>query len=234
MRCLRHKIVTTLKPHKCWGCRKEFPANTKMFCNTSVVDNEISSVYWCSKCSDVISKLSCNDFEDGILYGEIIDNYKEEFMDQTTIPGLLEPGESLERRKKEYIHDTSWEPFSLKENPKLEPEIYDYRIVKIKNISDEVIADFMVGPMFSYSFNIPEVNDQDKKIVGNDAIVSRQRYMIELRRWAKGGITIARACDGLNALELTGLLQMTLAGINDQLKGVENSPTKVKRFIITD
>ena len=75
---LQSKHVKIAKPHKCWGCLREFPKGTKMHYNVTVDVIPFSS-YWCETCEEIISEIGSKEFEDGIGRGEIIENYPEYF-----------------------------------------------------------------------------------------------------------------------------------------------------------
>ena len=86
MECINDKIVTTRKPHTCWGCMREFPAGSRMHRNTCVED-EICTSYWCVVCDEIMHEL---DEEDGIEFGGIINNEPERYNE-----ALLKWGKSL-------------------------------------------------------------------------------------------------------------------------------------------
>jgi uncharacterized Fe-S center protein len=75
MKTLTNKEVKIRKPHKCWGCAKEFPIGTIMRFTTQVdSDNNIASSYWCEKCQEILRSMELEDeFEFGEL-AELIDN----------------------------------------------------------------------------------------------------------------------------------------------------------------
>lgn len=47
--------VKTQKPHKCWGCCKEYPAGTKMQRVAWKDMGELKTFYWCDDCLQYIS-----------------------------------------------------------------------------------------------------------------------------------------------------------------------------------
>ncbi len=73
MNCIKSKQVKTRKPHRCWGCEREFPAGTIMQAITCVESGEpgdIHTSYWCPVCIAVVDE----DWEeDGYSYGQIRD-----------------------------------------------------------------------------------------------------------------------------------------------------------------
>ena len=70
MNHISDKLVTTNKPHKCWGCTKEFPAKSKLRRVTCSDGREISTAYWCASCEKIIRD---GDYEssDTFWYGEL-------------------------------------------------------------------------------------------------------------------------------------------------------------------
>ena len=75
---LRNKMVTTRKPHRCWGCLRKFPEGTKMTMNVTVDVIPFTS-YWCETCEEIINEIGWEEFEDGIGRGDIISEYPERF-----------------------------------------------------------------------------------------------------------------------------------------------------------
>jgi len=65
------KTVKIRKPHKCWGCTKEFSIGTEMIKSVSVDQGEFSSVYWCKECNDFLKTVEGWQTEDGFAYGEL-------------------------------------------------------------------------------------------------------------------------------------------------------------------
>jgi len=65
------KTVKIRKPHKCWGCTKEFPIGTTMTKSVTVDQGEFSSCYWCKECENFLSTLKDWELEDGIAFGEL-------------------------------------------------------------------------------------------------------------------------------------------------------------------
>ena len=47
---IRHGVVTTRKPHTCWGCREIIPSGTRVFTETSADEGVAQTCYWCSGC----------------------------------------------------------------------------------------------------------------------------------------------------------------------------------------
>ena len=61
------KEVITRKEHKCFGCARKFPRNTKMLRET-VKDDEIFTAYLCSTCQEIAYERSGEEFCEGDLY----------------------------------------------------------------------------------------------------------------------------------------------------------------------
>ena len=80
MKCLSNETVITRKPHHCWGCTIEYPANTKMRVEVDVDGGHINRSYWCQTCNDFIKTLDSWDCMDGWEYGGLLnyDNHKLE------------------------------------------------------------------------------------------------------------------------------------------------------------
>lgn len=65
---LKHKEVKIRKPHKCFGCRREFGIGTKMIYWTSIYDDHFCSGYSCKTCDEIMaheSKYNYKDWDDG-------------------------------------------------------------------------------------------------------------------------------------------------------------------------
>ena len=71
------KIVKTRKPHKCWGCGKEYPAGTRMKYSVTVDQGDFNSSYWCDSCEEILSKLKSLEYEDGLAFGELKEYVEE-------------------------------------------------------------------------------------------------------------------------------------------------------------
>lgn len=70
---LSQKEVKTRTEHKCFGCGREFPRNTKML-RESVKDDIVFTVYLCPTCQHVSQSLSWNDeFGEGDLYDSALE-----------------------------------------------------------------------------------------------------------------------------------------------------------------
>lgn len=76
---LKYVVVTTRKTHKCFCCRRNFPAGTNMRYWTVVSEDGFSSGYECATCEELLS-LAKNDFhtEEG---------YPEGCVDEALIKG---------------------------------------------------------------------------------------------------------------------------------------------------
>ena len=70
------KTVKIRKPHKCWGCTKEYPVGTKMNYSVAVDQGEFSYSYWCEECNDFLSTLESWQTEDGFFFGDLL-NFEE-------------------------------------------------------------------------------------------------------------------------------------------------------------
>ena len=77
MQELTSKIVKTRKPHKCWGCAKEYPAGTKMKYCESVDQGEFTNTYWCDSCEKIRGKLESWEQSEGFAFGELLEYEKE-------------------------------------------------------------------------------------------------------------------------------------------------------------
>lgn len=69
MDILENKIVTTRKEHRCYGCTRKFPKNSRLQVITSVDNGEVRRVYWCDTCRSYCLKYMESD--DLIMYGEL-------------------------------------------------------------------------------------------------------------------------------------------------------------------
>ncbi len=81
METLSQKLVTTRKPHQCWGCEKVFPAGTKLSCVTTADGGEFNTVYWCARCQEVLQEHGedIDRYDDGLLLGEVAE-YEREYL----------------------------------------------------------------------------------------------------------------------------------------------------------
>lgn len=73
---ITHKEITTRKEHKCFGCARNFPRNTKMLYET-VKDDIIFSAYLCKTCQSVMNDRSGDEFGEGDLYEAAIEFEQE-------------------------------------------------------------------------------------------------------------------------------------------------------------
>lgn len=69
---IRYKEVITRKEHKCFGCARKFPRNTKML-REAVKDDIIFTVYFCQTCQEVMCEMSDEEFCEGDLYESAIE-----------------------------------------------------------------------------------------------------------------------------------------------------------------
>ena len=67
------KLLKTRKAHQCWGCTKEFPTGSMLWCCVSK-DGEIIRTYWCETCQNV--EYDPEDFIDGIEFGAFAEEVK--------------------------------------------------------------------------------------------------------------------------------------------------------------
>ena len=74
---LRWQEVKTRKPHRCFGCAKEYPPKSKMIDASYADNNTVYSCYWCRTCEEYIHRHFRYGDETG--YGEIYDNDTEEW-----------------------------------------------------------------------------------------------------------------------------------------------------------
>ena len=72
MDILENKMVTTRKPHNCWGCTKEFPAGTEMGFMKGADAGVISRSWWCDDCIALLDTLDGWEGEDGFEYGDLM------------------------------------------------------------------------------------------------------------------------------------------------------------------
>lgn len=71
MKILSSKQVRTRSPHLCWGCGNKLPSGSFMQSVVSVDSGNISRVYWCESCSNLMIKLDSWRTEDGLAFGEL-------------------------------------------------------------------------------------------------------------------------------------------------------------------
>ena len=64
---IAQKEVITRKEHRCFGCARNFPRNTKMLRET-VKDDVIFTAYLCPTCQKVVCEISGDEFCEGDLY----------------------------------------------------------------------------------------------------------------------------------------------------------------------
>ncbi|HAU85722.1 MAG TPA: hypothetical protein DCW90_09515 [Lachnospiraceae bacterium] len=80
---LRYKVVTTRKPHVCFGCGREFRPPCRMISAASTDGGTVSSYYLCETCDKISSKRDCwdeycfGDFRDEALEMERVFNSDE-------------------------------------------------------------------------------------------------------------------------------------------------------------
>ncbi len=72
---LSHKIVTTRKKHKCWGCAKEYPKGSRLGVINSVDQGQFHVGYWCEICREYWDKYMSGG--DEIYVGELKDQDPE-------------------------------------------------------------------------------------------------------------------------------------------------------------
>ena len=64
---ISHKEIITRKEHKCFGCARKFPRNTKML-REAVKDDIVFTAYICQTCQEIMYDISFDDFFEGDLY----------------------------------------------------------------------------------------------------------------------------------------------------------------------
>jgi ferredoxin len=72
---LRWEHRTTRKPHRCFGCGKEYSPGTKMVSAAYADGGTVDSCYWCSTCQEYMRRYFKYGDETG--YGEIYANDRE-------------------------------------------------------------------------------------------------------------------------------------------------------------
>jgi hypothetical protein len=75
-----NRIVTTRKPHRCFGCCGEIPVGAKASYSTGVYDGYFFASYFCSACVEWLAEHP-GYFEDGICEGDI-NTAREEVQDE--------------------------------------------------------------------------------------------------------------------------------------------------------
>lgn len=71
-----YKDVTIRKPHRCFGCTREFPAGTKMEYRSWTDAGRWAHGYFCHTCQEVEVKMGRMGFED-YGYGDLRDDALE-------------------------------------------------------------------------------------------------------------------------------------------------------------
>ena len=67
------KDVVTRKPHRCFGCAREFPFRTKMQ-KDFIVDGKPFTSYLCETCQEVVSKWA---YDEEFGYGDLREDAEE-------------------------------------------------------------------------------------------------------------------------------------------------------------
>lgn len=60
---LQNKQVKTRKPHKCYGCQKEFPPQSQMRLITAIGDDKPQVAYYCQHCDNYSKNWTIDDWE---------------------------------------------------------------------------------------------------------------------------------------------------------------------------
>lgn len=60
---LTNKQVATRKPHKCYGCQKEFPPQSQMRVLITANDGSVNSTYYCQHCDNHSKDWTIDDWE---------------------------------------------------------------------------------------------------------------------------------------------------------------------------
>jgi len=71
------QVVKCRKPHICHGCRSKIEVGEYAARSVSVDGGKIVTAYWCEICQKVMSEMDSYDLQDGIMFGELIDNMME-------------------------------------------------------------------------------------------------------------------------------------------------------------
>lgn len=71
MDILQNKIITTRKPHKCWGCAEEFPSGSKLRKYVAVDNGEFQASYYCPDCDERVTEIDDYVLQEGFAMGEI-------------------------------------------------------------------------------------------------------------------------------------------------------------------
>lgn len=58
---LRYKMVTTRKPHVCFGCSRKFNPPANMVAAAYADGGSVSSYYLCETCDTIASNMECGD-----------------------------------------------------------------------------------------------------------------------------------------------------------------------------
>ena len=59
---IRDGIVTTRKPHKCYGCLKEIPKGTPTYMQVAKTDDgSLGNSYFCNVCKDYCQNKECRE-----------------------------------------------------------------------------------------------------------------------------------------------------------------------------
>ena len=68
---LKDQIVKIRKPHKCWGCTREFQIGAKLRVLAAADGGTVNTSYWCSTCMDYWDTHMKD--SDGVGFGELRD-----------------------------------------------------------------------------------------------------------------------------------------------------------------
>jgi len=68
MSVIASKKVITRKPHKCWGCAREFPKGSTLDRVTCTDGEVIMSAYWCEICQEWLTEY---DDGEGVEFGTL-------------------------------------------------------------------------------------------------------------------------------------------------------------------
>jgi hypothetical protein len=72
---LRWETRKIRKPHRCFGCGKEYPVGTEMVNSAYADGGTVSSCYWCKTCQEYMRRYF--EYGDETGYGEIYGNDRE-------------------------------------------------------------------------------------------------------------------------------------------------------------
>ena len=78
MYVLSDKKVKIRKPHKCWGCKRQYNKGDQLQKIDTVDQGLFLSSYWCDVCDALFNQVA-HDWDDGYGYGELRDRWPDEW-----------------------------------------------------------------------------------------------------------------------------------------------------------